>query len=179
MFEFADVAVFDGGSDGGFAVAGDDEATRDEFVAWAFFDVVGFAGDEGFVDFDDSLFDGGVDEDLVAEAEDHEISLDEVFRANLDGFVISNNSRVLLGEKFHLVDGAFGADFVDDGDESVGDGDKDEEEVFIRADDENHRCEDEVDEVEDRESVFRDDFPISHSLIIALMLAVVRLMLVT
>ena len=77
---------------------------------------------------------------------------------DLDWLAVTNDSGLLLGDEAHFVDGAFGADFVDDTNEGVCDGDEDEEEVLVRADGENHESEDEIDEIEDGESVFEDDF---------------------
>ena len=68
-----------------------------------------------------------------------------------------DDSRALLGDKAHFVDGFFGADFVDDTNEGVGDSDKDKEEIFVAADNQDHYGEDEVDEVEDGEGVSGDN----------------------
>ena len=123
-----------------------------------FFDIVLFAGDERFVDFDVALLNFAIDDDLVAEGEDEEIAFDDVVLVDLDRLAITNDSGLLLGDEAHFVDGAFSADFVDDTNQSVRNGDEDEEEVLIRADGENHEGEDEIDEIEDGESVFEDDF---------------------
>lgn len=157
-FEFFEIAVFDGGLGDGFTSARDDKATRDELVFDSLFEVVLFASDEGFVDFDASLSDFAVDEDLVANRINDDVAFFDVFLVDLKDLAVSFDSGFLLGQKFHFVNGVFGADFVDDSNESVGDSDKDKEEIFVRADDKNHASEDEVDEIKNRKSVFGDDF---------------------
>ena len=76
---------------------------------------------------------------------------------DLAGLAVSDDGGLLLGEEAHFVDGAFGADAVDDADTGVSDGDKDEEEIFVGANRDNHEGEDEVDEVENGEGVPEDD----------------------
>ena len=117
-----------------------------------------FAGDEGFVDFDFAGLDDGVDEDLVAERENQEVALDDLIGGDLAVSAFPDDGGVLLGLEFLLVDGLFGANFVDDADKGVGDGDKDEEEVFVGADQDDEDGEDEIDEVEEGESGSEDDF---------------------
>ncbi len=116
------------------------------------------AGDEGFVDFDLALFDDGVDDNLITEAENKEVAFDDLVLVDLALFAISDHSGAFFGEEAHFVDGFFGADAVDDADKSVCDGNEDKEEVFVGANRDNHEGEDEVYEVENREGVFEDDF---------------------
>ena len=77
---------------------------------------------------------------------------------NLDSLSFPNNGGLLFGAKAHFVDGALGADAVDDTDQSVRNGDEDKEEVLIGANRDNHEGKDEVDEVEDGKGVRQDDF---------------------
>ena len=75
----------------------------------------------------------------------------------MEGLAVADDGGALFGDQFQFVDGALGADFVGDADEGVGDGDEDKEEVFVRADEDNHHREDEVDEVENGEGVSQDN----------------------
>ena len=158
LFDSAQLRFGANGGGGGFTSAGNDERAGDELVAFFLSDVILLTSDESFVDFDGALFEAAVDEDLVAEREDEEVAFDNLVLVDLDGFAVSDDGGLLLGGEAHFVDGAFGADFVDDTNQGVRDGDEDKEEVLVRADGQNHEGEDEVDEVEDGEGVFEDDF---------------------
>ena len=96
------------------------------------------AGDERLINLDTSLFDAGVDEDLVAEFEDEEVAVDDGAGGDLAWFAISDDGGVLFGSETHFVDSFFGANGVNDANQSVRDGDKDEKEVFVGADRNNH-----------------------------------------
>ena len=64
----------------------------------------------------------------------------------------------LLREEAELVNDVFGAELVNDTDESVSEGDGEEKEVAVAATDEkNETGENEVDEVKNREGVLRDN----------------------
>lgn len=67
MFELGkEIVVAD--MDGfGLTSAGDDEATGSKLIARMLDDAILFAGNEGFVDFDGSLFHLAVYNDLIAE----------------------------------------------------------------------------------------------------------------
>ena len=158
LFDFAEFGFGADGGGGGFTGAGDNEGTGDEFVTVFLGDVVLLTSDEGFVNFDSSLFEAAVDEDLVAEREYYEVAFDDLVSRDLDGFAVTDDGGFLLGGEAHFVDSFLGTDFVDDTDKGVRDGDEDEEEVFIGADHEDHDGEDEVDEVKDSEGVSQDDF---------------------
>lgn len=119
-----------------------------------FGDVVLLASDEGLINLYGALLYFAVYDDLVAEREDGEVAFDEVLLIYLEGFTVSDDSRALLGNKTHLIYGFFGADFIDDADEGVRDGDEDEKEVFMGADKNNHACKNKVDKIKDSESVF-------------------------
>lgn len=73
---------------------------------------------------------------------------------DLESLAVSNDGRFLLRNEAHFIDGVLGADFVDNTDKGVGDGDKNKEEVFVGANQDNHSGQDEVDEVEDGKGVF-------------------------
>ena len=66
---------------------------------------------------------------------------------------VSDDCGLLLGYEAHFVDSALSTDFVDDADESIGDGDQYEKEVFVATDGDDHRSEDDIDEIEDSEGV--------------------------
>ena len=153
-FEFGEIVLGANRGDFGLTGAGNHKGTGDEFVAGVFRDVVLFAGDEGFVDLDFASADHGVDQDLVAEREDHEVTLDDLVSGDLTGLAVTDDRGLLLGQETHFVDGAFGANFVDDADQSVGDGDEDEEKVFVGANQDDKDGQDEVDEVEEGEGGF-------------------------
>ena len=154
VFEFGDEIV--GADVDGFGVASAryDETARDERVAGGPNDVVLFPSDIGLVDLYGPLSDFAVNDYLVAEAIDEEVTFDDVGLVDLEGFAVSNDGGLLLGDEFELVDSAFGADFVDDADESVSDGDEEKKEIFVGANRDNHEGKDEIDEVENREGVF-------------------------
>lgn len=116
LLELSELGLSADGSDSSFTGARDHEGAGDEFVALILCDAALLAGDIGFVDFYSSLFDFGVDDDLVTEAEDDKIAFDEIFGGDLEGFAVPDDGGVLLGDEFEFVDGAFGADFVDDAD---------------------------------------------------------------
>ena len=84
------------GGDGGFTGARDHERAGDEFVAFMFGDAALLAGNVGFVDLYSSLFYFGVDDDLVAEAKDDEVALNEIFGGDLESFATSDDGGVLL-----------------------------------------------------------------------------------
>ena len=96
------------------AGAGDDKTTRGECVASSLFDVVLLAGDEGFINFGTSLFDAGVDEDLVAEFEDEKVAVDDGAGGDLARFAVSDDGGVLFGSETHFVDSFFGTNGVND-----------------------------------------------------------------
>lgn len=139
------------------AGAGDHKGAGEEFVAGALHDVVLFAGDERFVDLDFPGGDAAVRRDLVAQGEDQEVALDQLAGGDLASLAAADDGGFLFGLEFEFVDGAFGADFVDDADQGVGEGDEDEKEVFIGADQDDKDGKDEVDEIEESESGFQDD----------------------
>jgi len=116
-----------------------------------------FTGDEGFVDFDASLFDLSVDDDLVTKREDEEVAFDDLVLEDLANLSFPDDGRLLLGEEAHFVNGSFRTDAIDDADAGVSDSDEDEEEVFVGANGDNHEGKDEVDEVENRKGISEDN----------------------
>ena len=158
LLNLGKLAVLADGGGGGFTSASNDKTTRDKLVARFFDDVILFAGNVGFVDFDLALLDLCINDDLITEREDEKIAFDDLVLRNLSSFSVSDNSRLLLGDKTHFVDGFFGADAVDDADTSIGDGDEDEEKVFIGTNRDNHEGKDEVDEIKNSQSVGEDNF---------------------
>ena len=157
-FDFGELAVAADGGDSGFAGAGNDEAARDELVAFLFGDVVLLAGDVGFVDFYLAFFYFCIHNDLIAERENHEVAIHNLVLEDLPGFAVPDDGGLLLGNEAHFVDSPLGADAVDNRDAGVGDSNKDEKEILVGANRDNHQGEDEVDEVENRQSVSEDDF---------------------
>ncbi len=75
----------------------------------------------------------------------------------------------MLREELQLIDNLLSADTIDDADKGIFDGDENKKHVFIRADESDHDSQDNVDKVEESESVFRDNFKIgtNHKIIIA------------
>lgn len=139
-FDFVELAFFTNSRCDGVTSARYNERTRDEFVALVFFDIVLLTGDEGLINFYDTLLDFTIDEDLVAKRIDEKIAFDDLVLINLNGFAISYYCGFLLGNQTHLVDGFFGADFIDDTDKGVCDSDENKKKVFEGADHQNHEC---------------------------------------
>ena len=81
------------------------------------------AGDVGFVDFYRALDNLAVGGDLVADRADDEVTFDDLVLRDLPGASFPDDGGILLGDEAHFVDGALGANAVDDADESVGDSD--------------------------------------------------------
>ena len=158
LFEFVDEILLANGRGGSFASAGNDEAARGECVAFSLSNVFLFAGNKGFVDFNSSLFYAGVDDDLVAETKDKEIAFDYLIGGDLTRLTITDDGWLLFGENSKFVDGFFGADFINNANEGVGDGNENKKEVFVGANGDNHESENEVDEIEDGKGVPEDDF---------------------
>ena len=96
--------------------------------------------------------------DLVAYRKDEEIAVDDLLLADLANLTISDNRRPLFRDKTHFVDGFLGANFVDNADKGISNGDEHKKKIFVAADKKNHDGKDEVNEIEDSESVFKDDF---------------------
>ena len=158
LFKLVDEILLADGGGGGLTGAGNDETARGEFVAFSFSDIFLFTSDEGFVNLDGSLFYAGVDNDLVAEAKDKKVVFDYLIGGDLARFAVADDGGLLFREDSKFIDSFLGANFVDDANESVGDGDENKKEVFVGANGDNHEGEDEVDEVEDGEGVSEDNF---------------------
>ena len=153
MFKLTEGGFVANSGGNGLAGARNDKGAGDKLVAFLLSDIVLLTGDKRFVNLDGSLSDLAVDEDLIAERIDDEVAFDDLVLRNLTRFAIPDDGRFLLGNETHFINGFLRPDFVDDADQSVKNGDKNEEEVLVGTDHENHDGEDEVDEVEDSEGV--------------------------
>ena len=90
---------------------------------------------------------------MVAEGEDHKITFDKLVTGDLAGLTVTNDSRLLLGNEAHLIDGFFGTYFVDNTNKSVCDSNEDKKEIFIRANIDNHEGKDKIDKIKDGKSI--------------------------
>ena len=126
--------------------------------------------DKGLVNFDGAGFYNAVKKNLVAKRKDGNVAFGNGGGIYLDGFVVSQDGGVLFGKELELVDDFFGAKFIDNTNESIGDGDKNKQHVFVTADKSHHSGKNDVDEIKESKSIFRDDAPgrvIVHETIIA------------
>ena len=123
-----------------------------------FQNIIGFASDKRFVNLHFPFNYLAVYNNLVTYRENKEIAVDDLLLADLANLTIPDNRRALLGNETHFVDGFLGADFVDNTDKGISNGDEYKKKIFVAADKKNHDSEDKVDKVEDSESVFKDDF---------------------
>ena len=155
--QFTDKIVSAYGGDYGLASAGNHKATRGKLIARVLGDIVGLTGDEGFVDFYTARDNFAIYQDLIAQRKYNQVALYNVCGGGLKSFAVSNYRGLLLGDEAHFIDSFFGADFVDNANQSICDGDKDKEEVLVTADKEDHNGEDKVDKVEDGKGISSDD----------------------
>ena len=81
-----------------------------------FMDSALFASNKGFVNFNSSLFDDSVDDDLIAETEDEKITFFDFRLGDLVLLSISFDGRFLFGDEAKFIDCSFGSDFVNDTD---------------------------------------------------------------
>ena len=116
LLELGDFGFGANSSDGGFAGARDHEGTGDELIALVFCNTTLFAGNVGFVNFYGTRFYSCIDDNLVAETKNDEITLHKIFGGDLDGFAFPDDGGILLRDEFELVDSVLGTNFVNDAD---------------------------------------------------------------
>ena len=95
---------------------------------------------------------------IKAELDAKKITIDDLLLADLANLTISDNRRPLFRNKTHFVDGFLGADFVDNTDKGISNGDEHKKKIFVATNKKDHGGKGKVDKIKDSESVFKDDF---------------------
>ena len=139
----------------GVALAGDHEAAREQLTARTLGNLVGLAGDEGFVNLHRAGDHLGVGGDLVARAEDHQVVLDQFGGVDSGYRPIPHHLGLGGGEEGEAVQFFLGVELLDDADGGVGAHHQQEDQFSPRAHGDEEAGDDEKDNVKVGEEVFQ------------------------
>ena len=135
------------------AGTGDDETAREHLIAGPLDDRVGLASEQRLVDLQAGRFEHvAIDDELVAGAELDDVVGDDVGASDRAAHPVAPDGRAGLADDREVVQGALGAQLLDDPDRAVGDDEQPEggvDEFAGREDDDQQDAEDGVDPGED------------------------------
>ena len=117
-----------------FASACDYKAAGEERIAGVFNDRVRFSGDERFIDLHLSRTDDAVRADLISVRKFHNVVPDKQLRRNLRDFSTAHHAKLFGGDQRHFVNGALGADLLENTDGGVRDRDAKEQHILKGTD---------------------------------------------
>ncbi len=145
----------------GPALAGDDEAAGQQLVPRLLGDGVRLAGDEGLVHLHLPGEDRSVRRDLAAGGELHHVLPHQLVHRQLPDLSVPNDPHLRGGEEGQLLNGAFGAQLLDDADDGIGCHDEEEGHVLPVPHQQQAHRQNHENQVEVGEDILPDDLLIA------------------
>ena len=139
------------------AGAGYDKAAGEQPTSLRLFDLIGFPGQERFIDMNAAVYDNGVRRDLCPGLQDHDIIEHQGIGQDFRLLSLPDRGDLCRAHDLQIVQYFFRTDLLNDADQRVGHDHAHEEHVAVGSDDQEKDRQDHEDHVEIGERIAQDD----------------------